>query len=66
MLSPEDKKRLIAANINLLLLQCGSCSCMTKTQDHDYHHKDCRYRLAKETSALICSVLKNTENKNDN
>lgn len=66
MLSESDRKKLIAVNINLMFLQLNSCTCQVKTPDADYHHKECRYRLAKDSAAMVCAVLKNTENKNGN
>lgn len=61
-----DRKKLIAANLNLIHLQLSACNCLTKTDVAEYHSITCKYRLAKESADLICAVLKNTENKNGN
>lgn len=37
-----DKKNL---GLHLVLAQCGSCTCMTKTHEHKYHDETCRYRV---------------------
>lgn len=42
----EEKIRL--KNVALAELCCGSCDCLTKTPEPQYHDPECRYRIAKE------------------
>lgn len=38
---------------NLYRMMLSSCSCVTKTNDPDYHYVDCRYRQLNEVLSYI-------------
>jgi hypothetical protein len=37
----------------LIRLQVGGCTCMTKTNQPEYHATDCQYRLACEIEGAL-------------
>lgn len=38
-------------------MKVGSCTCVTKTHHHEYHSKDCRYRIICEMSENLGGLL---------
>lgn len=38
---------------NIYRMMTSSCSCVTKTNDPDYHYVDCRYRQLNEALSYI-------------
>lgn len=57
------KLRSSLQDINNLLVRAsfGSCNCLTKTPDPEYHDQTCRYRLIMECSELVKDSLKEGE-----
>lgn len=42
--------------IQLVLAKCGSCTCLTKTPEPQYHANNCIYRLLSEAADAIVSL----------
>ena len=39
------KERIMKLRLALRMQSVQSCNCMTKTNDHNYHHERCPYRI---------------------
>ena len=38
---------------NLMLLQIGSCTCYTKSPQHEWHKENCEYRILAEIGEWV-------------
>lgn len=62
-LTTHHRKQLMTANIKLMTAMISSCTCLTKTPQVQYHDESCKFRTLSEANEIICTILKETENK---
>lgn len=59
-----------AIKCKLLKAEIGSCTCLTKTHDPEYHDENCRYRILREVGAELDRMYavekENAELKHEN